>query len=108
MVMVRVPVDALRLTVTVIVEVPEPGAAMELGLKDTVTPLPAPEADKLIPELKPPETAVVIVEVPELRRATVRDVGDAPIEKLGFVPVTVSVNVVVSVVLQEVPLTVKV
>jgi hypothetical protein len=105
-VMVWLPVVAVLLALTVIVEVPEPGAAIELGLKDTVKPLPAPEADKLIDELKPPETAVVIVDVPEARRATLIDVGEALIVKLGFVPVTTRVTVVVSVVLPEVPLTV--
>lgn len=108
MVIVRLPVLARLLTVTVIFEVPEPGAAMELGLKLTVTPLPSPEADREIEELKPPETAVVIVEVPELLLATVIDVGEALMVKLGLVPVTVRETVVVSVVLPEVPLTVMV
>lgn len=108
MVMVRDPVLAFRLASTVIVEVPEPGAAIELGLKLTVTPLPSPEADKLIAESNPPETAVVIVEVPELFRATVMELGDALIVKLGEVPVTVSETVVVAVVLPEVPVTVMV
>jgi len=53
-------------TVMVMVEVPEPGAAMEVGLKPTVTPVGWPVADKAIAELKPPETVVVIVEVPLL------------------------------------------
>jgi len=106
MVIVRFPVLAVRLALTVMVDVPEPGAAIELGLKDTVTPLPPPEADKLIAELKPPEMAVVIVDVPELPLATLMDVGDALMVKLGAVPVTVSITVVVSTVLPEVPLTV--
>ena len=38
MVMVWVPVLARELAVTVIVDVPEPGAAMDVGLKLTVTP----------------------------------------------------------------------
>lgn len=90
---------------TVMVDVPEPGAAMELGLKVTVCPLPCPEADKLIAELKPPETAVVILDVPELPLATLIDVGDALTVKPGVVPVTVSETVVVSTVLPEVPVT---
>lgn len=106
MVMVRLPVRAVLLTVTVIVDVPEPGAAMELGLKVTVTPLPSPEADKLIAESKPPETAVVMVEVPEPRLATLIEAGDALMVKLGLVPVTVRETVVVSVVLPDVPVTV--
>ena len=107
MVIVRFPVLVNRLALTVIVDVPAPGAAMELGLNDTVTPLPPPEADKLIAELKPPDMFVVIVELPELPRATLIDVGDALTVKLGAVPVTVSKTVVVSVVLPEVPLTVR-
>src|ERR1039457_2792347 len=75
------------------VDVPEPGAAMELGLKVTVWAFPCPEADKLIAELKPPEMPVVIVDVPELLRATLIDVGDALMVKLGVVPVTVRVMV---------------
>ena len=38
---------------------PEPGAAIEAGLKLTVTPVGWPVALKLIAELKPPETDVV-------------------------------------------------
>jgi len=88
------------------VDVPEPGAAMELGLKVTTWALPCPDADRLMAELKPPETAVVMVAVPELLRATVIVVGNALMVKLGFVPVTVRVTVVVSTVLPEVPVTV--
>jgi len=94
--------------VTFIVDVPEPGAAIELGVNVTLCALPSPEADNVIAESKPPETAVVIVEVPELLLATLIVVGDALIVKFGFVPVTVSETVVVSVVLPEVPFTVMV
>jgi hypothetical protein len=59
-----VPVAVLDPTVIVIVELPAPGAAIELGLKLTVVPLGAPAADRLIALLKPPLTVVVIVEVP--------------------------------------------
>lgn len=98
----------LRATLTVIVEVPEPGAAIELGLNVTLLPFPAPEAVKLIAELKPPEIAVLIVEVPvpDPLREIVIVVGDAPIVKLGLVPVTTNETVVVEVVLPEVPFTV--
>ena len=104
--MVWLPALARELTVTFMVDVPEPGAAMELGLKLTLRPLPSPEADNLIAELKPPEIAVVIVELPELPGATVSDVGEAPMVKLGAVPVTVRMTVVDSTVLPEVPVTV--
>ena len=94
-VMVRFPGLPFLPTLTVMVDVPEPGAAMELGLKVTVWALPCPEADKLIAELKPPEMPVVILDVPELLRATLIDVGDALMVKLGVVPVTVRETVVV-------------
>ena len=105
-VMVRVPSAVFEVVLIVIVEVPDPGAAIGLGLKLTVSRLPCPDADKLIAELKPPEPAVVIVAVPELRLTMVTDVGDALMVKFGATPVTVSETVVVSVVVPEVPATV--
>ena len=48
----------------VIVELPEPGAGIGLGLKLTVVPDGTPEADKLMALLKPPLIVVVIVDVP--------------------------------------------
>ena len=51
-------------TFMVIVDDPEPGAAIEVGLKLTVTPLGWPEADKAIAALNPPEMAVAIFDVP--------------------------------------------
>jgi hypothetical protein len=77
MVMVWAPVVAWLPTLTVIVDVPEPGAAMELGLKVTVCWFPCPEADKVTAESKPLSAAVVIVEVPDEPRTTVIAVGDA-------------------------------
>ena len=61
----------------VIDEVPEPGAAIVEGLKLTVTPDAMPDADNAIVEPKPPETVVVIVEVPELPQAKANEAGDA-------------------------------
>lgn len=87
------------------VDDPAPGAAMELGLKLTVTLLGSPLADKAIAELKPPEIVVVMVDWPEFPGLIVSDVGDALMVKLGVVPVTVSKTVVVSTVLPEVPVT---
>ncbi len=58
------PVAVVDATANVMVEEPEPGAAMEVGLKLTVTPDGWPEADKATAESNPPETVVVIVEVP--------------------------------------------
>ena|SRR5271165_4756041 len=51
-------------TVTLIVELPEPGAAIGSGLKLTVVPDGIPEADKVMALLKPPLEVVVIVDVP--------------------------------------------
>jgi hypothetical protein len=90
------------------VEVPAPGAAMLLGVNVTVCWLPCPEAVKVTAELNPPAIVVVIVEVPELPRATVIAVGEALTVKLGEVPVTVNETAVVAVVLPEVPFTVMV
>lgn len=105
-VIVRVPVVALLLTVTVMVDVPEPGAAIELGLKVTVTRDPWPVADKAIAELNPPETAVVIADLPEVPLVMLSDEGEALIVKLGLVPVIVRETVVEAVELPDVPFTV--
>lgn len=81
---------------TVIVDEPEPGAAMEPGLNVTVWPLPCPEAEKEIAELKLPVTAVVMVAVPDEFLATVIEVGEAETAKpAGAVEVTVSEMVAV-------------
>lgn len=88
------------------VDEPDPGAAMLLGVKVTVCWLPCPEAVKVIAELNPPAIVVEMVEVPELPRATLIAVGEAETVKLGEVPVTVSETVVLATVLPEVPVTV--
>ena len=77
MVMVWAPVLARVPTLTVIIDVPEPGAAMGFVLKVTVWLLPSPEADKVTAESKPLNAAVVIVDVPDEPRTTVIAVGDA-------------------------------
>ena len=56
---------------------------MDFGLKLTVRPLPSPEAEREMAELKPPETAVVTVELPEALLATVMEPGEAERVKLG-------------------------
>ena len=71
----------------VIVEEPDPGAGMGVGLKLTVTPGGWPLADKLTAESKPPEMAVVIVEVPLLPCTTETVLGEAEIVKLLLVEV---------------------
>ena len=70
-------------TARVRVEVPEPGAAIDVGLKVAVTPVGWPVADKAMEELKPFATAVVIVDVPLMPCATETEVGDAEMVELG-------------------------
>lgn len=85
-------------TVTVIVELPDPGAAMVLGLKETLLLFPCPDADKLTAELKPPVIVVVTVSLPDELLATVTDVGDAETLRPAVTPeVTVNETVVVCV-----------
>ena len=63
-VMGYVPTAVPAPTVMVMVDCPEPGAGIVCGLKPTVVPVGAPEADRLIALLKPPLTVVVMVDVP--------------------------------------------
>jgi hypothetical protein len=80
-------------TAIVMVEVPEPGAAIEVGLKLTVTPVGWPVADKAIAESKPSKMAVVIVDVPLLPCTTETEVGEAEIVKFGDGDVAVSASI---------------
>jgi hypothetical protein len=96
------PVAVVEATVSVTVDVPEPGAGMDVGLKLTVTPVGWPDADKPIAELKEPETAVVIVDVPLLPCATETEVGEAEMVKLAG-PTTVRLTVVVCVIPPPMP-----
>jgi hypothetical protein len=96
MVMVRVPVVARVLAVSLRVEEPEPGAATDVGVKVAVTPDGRPLADKPIAELKPFSAAVVTVVLPDFPRTIVNEVGDALMEKSAVgAEVTVRVTVVV-------------
>lgn len=61
-----VPVVAVLLAEKVKVELPLPGAPIELGLKLAVTPEGRPDAESEIAELNPPVTLVEIVVLPEL------------------------------------------
>jgi hypothetical protein len=93
--------------VTVIVDVPVPGAAMGLGVKVTFWAGPCPLAVRVIAELKLHSAVVVIVEVPEAPLATVIAVGDALMVKSALPEeVTVRVTVQVSVSPPPVPVTV--
>src|SRR5436305_5008302 len=87
MVTVEVPTVAVEETVKVSVELPEPGAAIEAGLKEAVTPAGRPEAESEMALLKPPETAVVIVEAPVPPWAIETEVGEAAIVKSGVTAV---------------------
>ncbi len=79
-------------TVILIVDFPEPGAAIDEGLKVIPTPDSSPVADNAMDELKPPETAVVIVTLPERPRLTVSEVGEALMVKSGLPPAAVTVR----------------
>ena len=84
-VIVEVPAAAVLLAVKVRVELPEPGAAIDVGLNAAVTPEGSPLAESDTAELKPPETVVEIVFVPLPPAATERLVGDALSVKFGEV-----------------------
>ena len=103
MVTVTVPVVAMLLAVNVNVLV----LVVLLGLKDVVTPLGRPEADKLTLPLKPFCGVTVIVLVPLAPCVMARLFGDAESVKFGGA-VTVSEIVVVFDKLPEVPVTVTV
>ena len=100
-----VPAAVLLPTAIVILEVPEPGAGIGLGLKLTVVPEGTPLADRLMALLKPPLTVVVMVELPWTPCATLTEVGAALMVKLGGV-VTVSVTLVVCWIPPPLPVTV--
>lgn len=74
-------------TVMFMVDVPAP--VMDDGVKLTVTPEGCPEAVKLIAELKPPVTVLVIVELPLLPCTIVTEDGEAERLKSGVEPLPV-------------------
>jgi len=113
---VKVPVEAVELTVTVRTDWAEPplGGVTTLGLKLYVIPLgavPVHDPDKVTAELKPLIDVTVMVEVvdvePDVGRLKESDVGLAEMPKSGVL-VTVSVNWVVCVFPPPVPVTVMV
>jgi hypothetical protein len=91
-VMGYVPVAVAAPTEMVIVEDPEPGAAMEAGLKLTVAPDGAPDAERETAELNPPETVVEIVLVPDPPWMTETAAGEADIVKSGVPPPTAKIR----------------
>jgi hypothetical protein len=82
--------------VSVRVEDPEPGAPIGVVLNAAVAPPGSPEALSTIAELKPPETAVVIVLVPLAPCTTDTDAGEAVMVNAGVVTVSDTVAVWVS------------
>lgn len=64
--MFDVPIAAVLLAASVSVELPLPGAAIDVGLKVAVTPAGNPVAERETAELKPPLTVVEIVVVREV------------------------------------------
>ena len=88
---VYVPADAVP-AFSVSVELPEPGAAMDVVLKEAVAPEGRPEALSAIAELKPPETEVVSVEAAEEPCAALTLVGEAERVKAGVAVAVVTVT----------------
>ncbi len=98
------PVLAVRATVNVRRDVPDPGAAIEAGLKLPVTPDGKPDAESAIAELNPPLNDVVTVTYPLCPWISDPEVGETEIAKLAATgAVTVRFTVVVSIVLPDVP-----
>ena len=98
------PAAVVEAVASVNVDVPEPGAAMDELLKLRVTPVGAPLAVRPMAESNPPETVVVMVDVPLLPAVTETEVGDAASVKAGTgAAVTVSETVAVWVRLPPVP-----
>ena len=103
-VMGYVPVVAVLETVRLKCAVPEPGAAIEAGLKLAVTPEGSAECDREIAALNEPEVVVVTVAYPLWPWSRDPELGETEIVKLAATgAVTVRFTVVVSVVAPEVP-----
>jgi len=103
-VMGYVPVFAERETVRLKCAVPEPGAAIDAGLKLVVTPEGTPDAESAIAELKLPLSAVVTVAYPLWPWSRYPEAGETEMVKLPATGAeTVRLTVVVSVVDPDVP-----
>lgn len=99
------PAGVVGPVVSVKVEEPAPGAAMDGGVNAAVVPGGNPDALRATGESKPPATVVVIALVPLAPCATETEAGEAEIAKAGAA-VTVRVTVAVCVMLPPVPVTV--
>lgn len=96
MVMMRVPMAASGPAEITIVEVPEPGSAMEVGERVALTPGGNAETDKETGELKPLTPTVVMVTLAEPLLSMESSDGKALMVKFeGAVAVTVRLTVVV-------------
>jgi len=97
-------------TATDIVDVPDPGAGIVMGVKFTVTPLAEPPlggvttADSVTTELNEPVMVVLTVDEPLRPGATESDVGETDMLKFAAI-VTVNPTVVVAEVPPPVPVT---
>jgi hypothetical protein len=88
------------------VEEPDPGAGIEVGLKLADAPEGRPDAESDTAELKPPEIVVETEAVPELLCEIEREAGDEEIAKSGLlVAVTASETLVEWVVPPPAPVT---
>lgn len=99
-----VPIWVVEPTVTVITELPDPGAGIVTGLNVTVVPDGMPVAERLMELLKPPLITVVMVEVLCIPCITLREVGEAETEKPDE-PDTVNATVTLCCTLPPFPVT---
>ena len=76
------PAATVEATARVMVDEPDPGDAIEAGLKLTVTPVGWPLADRATADPKPFRALVVMVVVPLLPGSTETDEGEAEIVKV--------------------------
>lgn len=83
-VMGYVPIGAILTSDTVIVELPDPGAPIVVGLNVTPTPTGAPVAERAMELLNPPLIDVVTVDVDLLPWEIVSVAGDAEIVNVPF------------------------
>src|SRR5689334_12728588 len=102
----NVPVAVVDATVMPMLDVPEPGAAIDDGVKVTVMPAGAPEEVSATAALNPPAMADVIVDEPLVPCLMLTLAGEAESAKSGVAAaVTVRPTFTVCVVVPLVPVT---